>query len=122
MYVPLRRFLGMFLAVMGLLGPLSATGQAQLRPPAINPALGLGLNPYVNPFAASALVGPQNVLAASGLTHPLAALSGAGLGWNSGLGVGGLAAANNLGYGSLLNGGFGAGGYGAAGGLGGGLL
>jgi hypothetical protein len=113
----------MVLAVVGLLGPLSAKALAQPRPP-INPGLGLSLNPYVNPFMAGALVGPRNVLAGAGLTHPLAALSGAGLGWNSGLGVGArfgaMNAFNNLGYGSLM-GPFGGGGFGAYGGMGAGL-
>jgi hypothetical protein len=118
----------MVLAVMCLLGPLSAEGQAQVRPPAINPAMGLSLNPLVNPFAASALVGPQRVLAASALTHPLAATAGAGFGFNSALRVGALAGMNNgilaannpLGYGSLLNGGSGI--YGGSGGLASSLL
>ncbi|MHB1422763.1 MAG: hypothetical protein ACYC3I_06115 [Gemmataceae bacterium] len=140
MYLPVRRFLGLFLGVLTFLGPLAVKGQAQPRP-AINPAnvaaaargaIGLSLNPYVNPFAATGLyhIPPQTVLANAAFTHPLAALSGAGWGWNSGLfagRVGGMNAGYNLGatnspmarlgYASMMNGGA-AGGYGAMGGNG----
>jgi hypothetical protein len=109
-----RYTLGTVLGVLALLGPLSASGQAQAfrpGPAPINPAR-LILNPYVNPFMASALVGPQNVLAAAGFTHPLAAMAGAGWGWNSGLRYGAaygmnsgynMGYGNGLGYGSLAN-------------------
>ncbi len=136
MYIPVRKTLGLVLAVFALLGPLSAKSLAQLRPttvnpalfnsglnpalrlnPALNPALGLTFNPYVNPFAASALVGPRSVLAASGLTNPLSALPGYGFGLNSGA----LSPFSQLGYSSLSNSG-GSGIYGGSGGLAGSLL
>jgi hypothetical protein len=83
--------------------------------PAVNPALRLSLNPYVNPFVASALVGRQNVLAPSGF----------GFGLNQGSNFGALSGASlpfsQLGYGSLLNGG-GSGSYGGSGGLASSLL
>jgi hypothetical protein len=124
MYIPVRKSLGSILSVIALLGPLNAKGQAQLRPgtvnpmllnPALNPALRLSFNPYVNPFAASALVGPQNVLASPGY----------GFGLNRGGNFGALSGASSpfsqLGYGSLLNGG-GSGIYGGSGSLASSLL
>src|SRR5690242_14757044 len=134
MYIPVRMSLGLVLSAFALLGPLKAKGQAQFRAgtvnpmilnpasnpvlrmnPAFNSSLRLSLNPFVNPFAASTLVGPQSLLAASGI----------GLGLNQGANLGALAGSSSpfsqLGYGSLLNGG-GSGMYGGSGGLASSLL
>jgi hypothetical protein len=74
MYIPVRRTFSLVLSVSALLGPLTAKGQTPFRPggvnlallnPILSPAsrlnlaLGMSLNPYVNPFASSALVGSR---------------------------------------------------------------
>lgn len=131
MNIPVRRFLGTAVGVLALLGPMSAKGQGQFRPPIFNP------NPYVNPFAAQGLFNAAVMgrvlqaragLAMAGFTHPLAATAGYGYGLNLGARYGAFASPyarmgyasmlNNaygnsgLGYGSLMNGG----GYGLGGG------
>ncbi len=51
MYISERRFLGMALGLLVLLGPLNVQGQAQYDPTS------LGLNPYVNPLLGGSFYG-----------------------------------------------------------------
>jgi hypothetical protein len=117
MYIPLRRSIALILAVVGVLGPLSTWGQAQVAIPS-------ALNPYVNPIAGQGFGFANGV----GFATPLAGLAGFGLGLNqgarfggfNGMGYGNLAAHNRMGYGNMMYGGMG--GYGLSGGLANNLL
>lgn len=90
MYIPLRRVLGTILGILAILGPFSATGQAQFVAP-----FGMGLNPYINPGIGVGMGG------GAGFQVTASGFGGAGFGSFSGLG-----------YGNLMPGGWGGGGYG----------
>ncbi len=129
MGIPERRWVAIALSGLALLGPMSAKGQAQFRPPFVNPAL--AMNPYINPLAAQSMFMGQamqarSALAVAGFRHPMAALAGSGFGFNLGARYGSMIGLNyganmmspysQLGYASLMNNG-----YGGMGGLGGGM-
>jgi hypothetical protein len=59
MYISVRRSLELVLSIIALLGPLTARGQAPIRPGTITPTL---LNPPMNPVANfSALSGASSI-------------------------------------------------------------
>jgi enamine deaminase RidA (YjgF/YER057c/UK114 family) len=132
MGIPKRHWAAIMLGGLALLGPWTATGQAQFRPPIINPAL--AMNPYVNPLAAQSLFMGQalqarSALATAGFSHPFAALAGAGYGFNLGTRYGSMIGLNyganmmspyaQLGYASLMNNAYGGmGGFGPSYGVG----